>query len=87
MDDTLLNKKYKLDERVSALNEEATSLDARVTALEEGGSGLPDYSTTEQLTGQKWIDGKDIYFKVINTAIAMKVYLSVKRKVYLLFVR
>lgn len=28
-----------------------------------GGGGLPDYSTTEQLTGQKWIDGKDIYFK------------------------
>lgn len=57
MDGTLLNKKYKLEERV--------------TALEEGGGGLPDYSTTEQLTGQKWIDGKDIYFKVINTAIAL----------------
>lgn len=23
----------------------------------------PNYSTTEQKTGQKWIDGKDIYFK------------------------
>lgn len=32
----------------------------------EGGSGLPDYSTTEQLTGQKWIDGSPIYFKTIN---------------------
>ena len=31
-----------------------------------------DYSTTEQATGQKWIDGKDIYFKVINTAIAIE---------------
>ena len=31
-----------------------------------GGGGLPDYSTTEQLTGQKWIDGKDIYFKVVS---------------------
>lgn len=30
------------------------------------GSGLPNYSTTEQLTGQKWIDGKDIYFKVYH---------------------
>ena len=30
-----------------------------------GGSGLPNYSTTEQKTGQKWIDGKDIYFKTI----------------------
>ena len=27
---------------------------------------LPDYSTTEQNTGQKWIDGKDIYVKVID---------------------
>lgn len=32
----------------------------------EGSGGLPDYSTTEQLTGQKWIDGKDIYFKVLD---------------------
>lgn len=31
-----------------------------------GGSGLPNYSTTEQLTGQKWIDGKDVYKKVIT---------------------
>ena len=26
----------------------------------------PNYSTTEQKTGQKWIDGKDIYFKTIQ---------------------
>jgi len=32
----------------------------------EGGSGLPDYSTTEQKTGQKWIDDKDVYRKVIS---------------------
>lgn len=31
----------------------------------EGSGGLPDYSTTEQKLGQKWIDGKDIYRKVI----------------------
>ena len=30
----------------------------------EGSGGLPDYSTTEQKTGQKWIDGKDVYLKV-----------------------
>lgn len=24
---------------------------------------MPNYSTTEQKTGQKWIDGKDIYFR------------------------
>lgn len=26
----------------------------------------PDYSTTEQKTGQKWFDGNDIYFKVYH---------------------
>ena len=26
-----------------------------------GGTSLPDYSTTEHKTGQKWIDGKDIW--------------------------
>ena len=26
-----------------------------------GGAGRVDYSTTEHKTGQKWIDGKDIY--------------------------
>lgn len=26
-------------------------------------SKIVDYSTTEQKTGQKWIDGKDIYFR------------------------
>ena len=27
---------------------------------------LPDYSLTEHKTGQKWVDGKDIYFKVVS---------------------
>lgn len=26
----------------------------------------PNYSTTEQKTGQKWIDGKDLYFRVVE---------------------
>lgn len=26
-----------------------------------GGTKLPDYSTTEQKTGRKWLDGKDEY--------------------------
>lgn len=55
MDGTLLNKKYRLEERVTALEEGGG-----------GGGGLPDYSTDEQSTGQKWIDGKDIYFKVYH---------------------
>ena len=33
------------------------------------GGGLPDYSTTEKKTGQKWIDGKDIYFKTFTGSI------------------
>lgn len=33
---------------------------------------LPNYSTTEQKTGQKWIDGKDIYFRTYaNLSISM----------------
>lgn len=35
----------------------------QITDDYSAGSGLPNYSTTEQLTGQKWIDGKDIYFR------------------------
>lgn len=37
---------------------------------EESG-GLPDYSTTEQKNGQKWIDGKDIYVKTLATPISI----------------
>lgn len=37
----------------------------------EASGGLLDYSTTEQLTGQKWIDGKDIYFKTLSTPISI----------------
>lgn len=32
----------------------------------EGGAGLPSYFTTETDTGMKWINGKDIYRKVIE---------------------
>lgn len=31
-------------------------------------AGAVDYSTTEQPTGQKWIDGKEIYFKTYEIA-------------------
>lgn len=40
-----------------------------VYGIQQGStSGLLDYSTTEQKTGQKWIDGKDIYQKTIYYA-------------------
>jgi len=35
----------------------------------EGSGGLPDYSTTEQKTGQKWIDGKDRYFITVDVGV------------------
>ena len=41
----------------------------RYVADYPSGGGLPDYSTTEQRTGQKWIDGKDIYAKTLTSAI------------------
>lgn len=31
-----------------------------------GGGGLPNYSTTEQKTGRKWIDGRDVFCIVIS---------------------
>lgn len=31
-----------------------------------GGGGAVDYSTTEQATGEKWIDGSDVYRKVFT---------------------
>lgn len=40
------------------------TLAAAIAACKGGGGGgtkLPDYSTTEQKTGRKWIDGKDEY--------------------------
>lgn len=37
----------------------------------EAMQGNKDYSTSEQATGQKWIDGKDIYFRVITTPVSI----------------
>lgn len=41
------------------------SINAETGAL-SANRQIVDYSTTEQNTGQKWIDGKDIYFKVVS---------------------
>lgn len=40
---------------------------------EEVEAGSVDYSTTEQATGQKWVDNKDIYFKVVDLAEVLTV--------------
>lgn len=52
-------------------NYDIYSIEQRVYDLEKGGSPTPgggswDYSTDEVATGQKWIDGKEIYCKVTN---------------------
>lgn len=53
-----------------------TSLPALVDALVEGftqvegGSGGVNYSTEEQDTGLKWIDGSSIYCKTINMGVS-----------------
>lgn len=41
------------------------SIDSETGAL-SADSQIVDYSTTEQATGQKWIDGKDVYVKVFS---------------------
>lgn len=46
-------------------------VEERVHALELGGGDTPeptswDYSTTETATGQKWIDGSEIYCRVFD---------------------
>lgn len=44
------------------------TIDVNNVISASGGSSW-DYSTTEVNTGQKWIDGKDIYCKVINSTL------------------
>lgn len=87
MDGTLALKKYKVVERLEALEEGGggggyvlpvasdetlggVKIGENLSITEEGvlsaASGVVDYSTTEQATGQKWIDGKAIYRKVVT---------------------
>lgn len=87
MDGTILNKKYKLEERVSALEEGGgytlpVASDDTLGGVKVG-DGLsinengvlsnsqtpytpPNYSTSEVDTGVKWIDGKNIFRKVVD---------------------
>ena len=39
----------------------------------QGGGGAIDYSTTEQNTGQKWIDGKPIYQITVELSTAITI--------------
>lgn len=64
------NDRAFLEELPSFPSEDGTKV---LTATTESGetvlswetptTGIVNYSTTEQNTGQKWIDGKDIYFR------------------------
>lgn len=60
----------------SSITGELADHETRVTALEEGGGGGGgiDYSTTEQDTGLKWIDGRTVYQKTIVATIARGEY-------------
>lgn len=51
---------------IGAVQEQVNELAEDVAKIE-----TLDYSTTEQKTGQKWIDGKDIYFRVNNTPLSI----------------
>lgn len=50
-----------------------TSSGETVKSWEEIEESGIQYSTTEQKTGQKWIDGKDIYVKVVNLSETLTV--------------
>lgn len=45
-------------------------------SYEEVESGIVNYSTTEQKTGQKWIDGKDIFVKVLSNVADLSIIAS-----------
>lgn len=51
-------------ENIVHLRDAASSLDGRVSDLEV--TAPKDYSTTETATGQKWIDGREIYCKAYS---------------------
>ena len=58
-------------ENIVHLRDAENLLDGRVSDLES--TAPKDYSTTETATGQKWVDGREIYSRVIsNTAPIME---------------
>lgn len=57
-----------LAENIVHLRDAENLLDGRVSDLES--TAQKDYSTMETATGQKWIDGKDIYLRVFTGDIA-----------------
>lgn len=62
---TVLLKKGQI---LSVTHGVSTSHTVNVYGVQQGSASRISYSTTEQNTGQKWVDGKDIYQKTIYYA-------------------
>ena len=67
----IMTKVRVLWEKVAGITADVSAVDAKATATAATLAGIlpripADYSETETATGQKWIDGKEIYCKVIN---------------------
>lgn len=65
----IMTKVRVLWEKVAGITADVSAVDAKATATAATLAGIlpripADYSTTETATGQKWIDGKNIYLKV-----------------------
>lgn len=62
-----LTKLKILWDKVTGLEKSGAAADTKIAALEAAAVRIPkNYSETEQNTGVKWIDGKDIYFKTLS---------------------
>ena len=69
--DTDMNEiKSVVNNNASELSTNITNTTTNTTAI----TNLQTYSTTEVNTGQKWIDNKPIYRKVINIANSTSIY-------------
>ena len=55
-----------VDESVEIFIDESEDYVSGIPSASQGGATLPDYSTTEYKIERKWIDGKDIWEKVIE---------------------
>ena len=57
--------------RVTELTKNGAAADTKIAALEAAAVRIPkDYSTTETATGQRWIDGNEIYCKVFESSFS-----------------
>ena len=67
----IMTKVRVLWEKVAGITADVSAVDAKATATAATLAGIlpripKDYSTEEVNTGQKWIDGKDVYIKYLT---------------------